>query len=389
MLEGGEQGRWDPDPVNGQHRSRPGRDLRRRCGRTRREPALPVGRRIRPGDQFTERLGHGADRVGRQPVDRGQEGPLVLVGLEGGGIEEHGRAPPAAFALEGQGDEVPERAFRHEVLGGEEPVVTGQVELGSGGHRLPQEMDADPSGRGSGNRTGEEHPHMGAVTGAGAFERRRDPGGPGGVEIGQRVQHPAGTIEIAGQQTAGVTREQRVEAGVDLAGEVGLGYLIGKGQILTVGPSGVGPPTSHRRPPAALPRPAVLPPQRVHVLPASEEGPEQCHLRRRRRRPVHRRLRVPSGGLRREQRGRPPRLGEITCSGIQPEQAAEPGVLGPERLEFGEEFGTGRRIVDDQDLAPLPEQGVGRDSAHARYEGASYTGYPWQPPRTIPSWTAS
>jgi hypothetical protein len=173
---------------------------------------------------------------------------------------------------------------------GEQPVVADEIELGPDRHRLAQEMDADPPGRRSRNRPREEHPHVAAVAGAGPLQRRRDAGGPGGVEIGQGVQDPPGTVEIAHEQPARIAPEQRVEPGVDLTGQVPFRDLIAEGQVLPIGTAGVAPPACHGGTPTALACPLVLPALGVHVIPTGEQRPEQRHLRRRGRRPVNRRV---------------------------------------------------------------------------------------------------
>ena len=61
--------------------------------------------------------------------------------------------------------QVPDLPFGHEVLGGEQAVMAGQVNLGSNRHRRPQQVHADPPGGRGRHLPGEEHPHMPAITG--------------------------------------------------------------------------------------------------------------------------------------------------------------------------------------------------------------------------------
>lgn len=70
------------------------------------------------------------------------------------------------------------------------------------------------------NQSGEEHLHMTAVPRALAFERRRDPRRPGSVEVSQPVKRPSRAVEVAHQESAVVPGKQRMEVGVDLAGEM-------------------------------------------------------------------------------------------------------------------------------------------------------------------------
>lgn len=232
--------------------------------------------------------------------------------------------------MERKGDEVPERALRHEVLGGEEPVVADEVELGPDGHGLSQQVDTDPPGRRGRDRAGEEHPHVAAVAGAGPLQRGRDAGRPGGVEIGQGVEDPTGTVEVAHQQPARIAPEQRVEPGVDRAGQVPLSDLIGEGQVLPVRATGVAPSTGYGGSPTAFACPLVLPAQGVHVIAPAEQRPKQRHFRRTGRRPVNpRRCRGRGLRLNTKQGRRPPGRLHFAGPAIQAEQLAQARVLRP------------------------------------------------------------
>jgi hypothetical protein len=165
MLERGQE-RWrDPYPVDPEHRSSPGADLSRRARRRGREPGPTIGWCFGTRCQLSEGIRHGRGRFGVEALDPGEERPLVLVRLETCRVEEDRRVPFTALALERESNEVPEGAFRHEVLGGEEPVVAHEVKLGPDRHRLTEEMHTDPPGRSGGNGPAEEDPDVAAIAG--------------------------------------------------------------------------------------------------------------------------------------------------------------------------------------------------------------------------------
>ena len=62
-----------------------------------------------------------------QPVQGGQEQPLVIMRFQRREVEERRQAVPAASALQWRGDEVPEAAFGQHVLVREQPVVGALV----------------------------------------------------------------------------------------------------------------------------------------------------------------------------------------------------------------------------------------------------------------------
>jgi hypothetical protein len=67
---------------------------------------------------------------------------------------------PRSVALKRQSDQVPERTLGQEVLSREEPVVAGQVQLGSYGHGFPEQVDPYAPGRRSGHRRRKERPDV-------------------------------------------------------------------------------------------------------------------------------------------------------------------------------------------------------------------------------------
>jgi len=71
-----------------------------------------------------------ADRLaGRDPAERGQVLPLVVMRLERGGIEEHCRAVAACLAVQRCCDQVADAARGQRVLGREQPIIAGQAHL--------------------------------------------------------------------------------------------------------------------------------------------------------------------------------------------------------------------------------------------------------------------
>ncbi len=101
-------------------------------------------RDVGSGCQLAEAADERLDGLSAERLDGREERPLVVERVKVCRVEKQGRAPFAAGALQGKGDQVPERPLGHEVLGGEEAVVAGQVELGP--HRLAEEVNADPPG---------------------------------------------------------------------------------------------------------------------------------------------------------------------------------------------------------------------------------------------------
>jgi hypothetical protein len=119
---------------------------------------------LRADGDLAESLRQPVDLLGREPAEAGQVGPLVLVRLHSGQVEEHGGSAAAGAALQRRSDEIAEAADLDDVLGGEEPVVAGQVHPPAHGDRLAQQTGADLAGGGRGDGCGEEQPDMCAET---------------------------------------------------------------------------------------------------------------------------------------------------------------------------------------------------------------------------------
>jgi hypothetical protein len=92
-----------------------------------------------------------------------------------------------------------------------------------------------------------------------------------GIEIGERIECPSRAVEITGQQTARVTKEQRVDPDVDLAGQMAPQDLIGKWQVVTVGGFPFGPAASNGGAPSGSSCSSAAPRQSVDVISSDEE----------------------------------------------------------------------------------------------------------------------
>lgn len=73
---------------------------------------------------------------------------------------------------------------------------------------------------------------MATVARPGTFERRRDAMGVTRVQIGERVQHPGALVEVGGQQRAGITAQQRVDADRRLTPQMRRENVVGELQVL-------------------------------------------------------------------------------------------------------------------------------------------------------------
>ncbi len=198
--------------------------------------------------------------------------------------EEDGRALLPRAPLQRRGDQIADAARRGErVLGGEQPVVAGQIHTAAQRNGLPQQPDPSVRAVAAGtaplkNITMRPDPRPRHL------QRRRHADRPSRLQIRQRIEHGRRAVEVRSQPTAHVPLEKRIEPDVHLAREMRCNNVIGQGQI---GPVRTLPPAANdrRRPP----RPAqacVLPPSRVHIPPGREQRTEESDLvpRRRRRR---------------------------------------------------------------------------------------------------------
>lgn len=172
-----------------------------------------------------------------------------------------------------------------EVLGGEEPVVTGQGHPVASVHRAPQQGHAQCAGQAGRYRRGEEDPYVCAGPGAGDLRQGGDPGFRAGRHVGGGVALPVLVVEVACQQLGRVVGEHRVQAHMQLAlsrlgpTQVPEDHLVGEREEHPLGVRlGLVPGVLLGRAPSG---PAVLrahPPVRVHIRAADEQCAEQGDL---------------------------------------------------------------------------------------------------------------
>lgn len=178
---------------------------------------------------LTQPLRESGDFGWRETGNAGQVRPLVIMGFEGGKVQEQCCATAPAPPLKWRSDEVPEPADLENILGGEQAVVTGQVHASAQCDRLAQQPRAHLARSGSGNRRSEEQPHMCPETGARHFKRNGCTNRPRRLHVGQRVKHRGGAIEISGEPGTSVAVEHRVEPEVELTRQMRREYLVGQG----------------------------------------------------------------------------------------------------------------------------------------------------------------
>lgn len=227
-----------------------------------------------------ERSHTGRNSAGRFAAEFGdgrEELPLVFDWLERGGVQEHGCAVLPAPSLQRKRNEVPEGAFRHEILRREQAIVRGEINLGPQMHCVAEHTRTDLAGGRSRHTVGKEHPHVRAVARTGSFQHGRDLMVSANLDVGERVERPRGAVEIACQQPARVARQQWVQADRLFTREVCLDHLGGQRKVLPIGSASVRDAAFHCRGPSGTTR-RVLPPHRIHVRAPDEQRLEQRHL---------------------------------------------------------------------------------------------------------------
>jgi hypothetical protein len=159
--------------------------------------------------------------------------------------------------------------------------------------------------------------------------------------VGERVEHRRLAVEVRNEQATRVPGHERVEPGVDIPGQVGSKDLLGQWQIRSR-PRSLAPAPCHGRNPALRPRPGVVPPDRVHVVAAGEQRPEQRQLLLDGGAGIHwtggvGEQRQPCGNLREQRAARHPR---------QPDQPRvlplQPAGLRPQHRQLGQQRRVGR-----------------------------------------------
>src|SRR4051812_9394923 len=88
---------------------------------------LVHARDCRAGRGLTYLLGQLGDLARGQSVERRQVVPLILMRLQGGEVEEDGRAVPPTLAVQGCGNQVSDAAERQGVLRWKQAVVAAQI----------------------------------------------------------------------------------------------------------------------------------------------------------------------------------------------------------------------------------------------------------------------
>lgn len=175
----------------------------------------------RPDSGLSERGGKFGDLLGSQPLQGREIGPLVLERLQRREIEEHGRAVGLArLAVERGRDQVAGTVPEQQVLGREEPVVAAQVHPAADRDGLPDQRGPELSCRRSGDGVGEEQPYVRTDARARHLQRRRCTHGPGGLQIGERVEHGRLPVEVSREPARQIAGEHGIEADADVPGQV-------------------------------------------------------------------------------------------------------------------------------------------------------------------------
>ena len=204
-------------------------------------------------------------------LDRRQERELVLEWLECCRIDEQRRAVIAACAFQRQRDQVPKAAPGQVVLRREEPVVALHAHLAADCHCLAQQRGPHGARIDSGDRLGEERPHVRALARPRDLESGGDTCPCRCFRVGGGVKPPRAAVEVTDQQPAGAIGQHHVESaggGVVLR-QVRGDDVVGERQVLRVVAGGAGPP--FRRPALGTVR-GIFPPVRVYIVAAREES---------------------------------------------------------------------------------------------------------------------
>ena len=114
---------------------------------------------------------------------------------------------------------------------------------------------------------------MCAATGLRNLQRRRNPIGACGFQVGEGVQHRRVFVEIRGHPPARVVIAERVEPDVEIAAQVFGDHLRSKCQIGCVGSAhSLAPIAVDGRHPTRSPVTSVLPAERVYIGAATKEA---------------------------------------------------------------------------------------------------------------------
>lgn len=218
-------------------------------------------------------------RGGSQPVQRGQICPLILVGFQRGQVQEHRCTVAMALAVQRGSDQVPDSRRRQHILGGEQPVVAGEVHPSAQADRLTHQPCSQLPAHNRGHRVGKEAPDMCAGPRPRYLQRRRRTCGSRGFQVGQGVQHRRRAIEVRSEPAASVARQQRVETDVHRSQQVlGEDLACQREVRLVPGARALAPPAGDRRHPTGATSACVLPTDRVHIRAGAEQRGEERDL---------------------------------------------------------------------------------------------------------------
>ena len=215
------------------------------------------------------------------------------------------------------------------VLGGEEPVVAAQVHPATDRDRLANERGPELARGGCRHGVGEEDPHVRADPGAGHLQRRWRAHGSCGLQVGERVEHRGLSVEVGGEPAGLVAGKHRIEADVDVAGQMRGEDLGRQRQVPYVrGMAALAPAALDGGHPPRLARAGVLPAHGVDVTSCAEQRGVELDL-------------GPRGGTRVHLTRclvEPCRLGATSGSRLrigQLEELAQASILLSQALQFG------------------------------------------------------
>ena len=150
------------------------------------------------------------DLPGQQRARGRKERPLVRVGSERI-VQKYTVALPPGPALERQSNQVAEPTRGQRVLIGKHAVVGSERNAAAGIHGGAQQCVAELARLGAGDGFGKKQPDMGALAGAGTFQRERDTVRTANARNSAGTVLPVGVIEVQRQQIAGLVRQHGVQ----------------------------------------------------------------------------------------------------------------------------------------------------------------------------------